>query len=122
MTSKLATDRSFYIQCGPYSTGLISIDKSINISRIERYVQYYFGTKLLSGYHVQFYSRKAGKFFVLDDNLLKTQYNPFQFDVSENSGSSGPPLNHLCLYVVNDSVGDFRFNTATGMYSTFEIF
>jgi hypothetical protein len=115
------SNNCYFQRCGDRTTPLIGFYNDISLQTIEQDAYTHFQGRLPDAMHIEFYSGKAGKFLVLNDDLLKSDYNPFATNIPAKDEDTGSIQVYIELFIVDDSGPVSTTNSPPGMYNTFKI-
>ncbi|CAF0738480.1 unnamed protein product [Rotaria sordida] len=110
MSLSTISNNYFSIRFGEYRTPRIPFNKYIDFGQIQKYVKEWLEEKLPTTYHIEFYSWKAKKFIVLDENVLRYEYNPFLLDLRQNDQIIDAISDDVALFIVDDSDSNSKVN------------
>jgi hypothetical protein len=115
------SDNNFFIRFGDYTTPLIKFNHQTNLETVEEHAHARFNPGLPNARHIQFYSGKAKKFLVLNDDLLNSDYNPFAINIPADDGIICNVQPYVELFIEDDSDAAPMTNSSCSMYNTFKI-
>jgi len=107
------------IRFGEHTTGLIPFNDRTTMADVNYKIFERFKKVLPGAFRIAFYSNKRKMFLQLDENVLNSELNPFQFNSTTNSEEVISIMDYVELFIVEDPSPTHEINSQTSMYDFF---
>ncbi len=108
-----------FIKYGKRTTPLIEFNDHTTMAVVNQHIHKCFSDFLPSAYHIEFYSDKKNIFLQLDEKVLNSELNPFQFDSNNSSQEIISVMDCVQLFIVEDPSPLDRINSQPSIYDFF---
>ncbi len=116
MNSSNRTIKGFF-RFGRHKSDVIDFQEDTTVADINHYIYQSFKDIVPSTFHIEFYNVGARKVSVLDEDLLRSENNPFLFDPTDCRQETTDPMDYVQLFIVDDSPPMHEIDFQCSMYN-----
>jgi hypothetical protein len=107
----------FYVRFGECITGLKNFNDQSTLKDVNDHIFEWFGGRLPSKYHIEFYSVVAKKVLHLTEDIFKSKNNPFLSNPAINCQKDQRVIDWVEMFIVDDTPSETEINLPPSKYN-----